>query len=61
MFLLQHKHTQNLHGSNKFLIAPLSQEHVVCSAAEGLREKPGEAVENSYLPFISEEEESSAF
>lgn len=62
MFLLErfraiHKYTQNVHGSNKFLIAPLSWERVVCSAAEGLREKPGEAEENSYLPFITEERE----
>lgn len=62
MFILRclratHKYTQSIHGSNKFLIAPLSWERVVCSAAEGLREKPGEAAENSYLPFITEERE----
>jgi len=48
-----HKYTQSEHGSNKFLIAPLSWQRVVCSAAEGLGEKPGEAAENSYLPFIT--------
>lgn len=50
-----HKYTPNVRSSNKFLIAPLSWERVVCTAAEGLREKPREAAENSYLPFITEE------
>ena len=57
MFLLERFRaniTPNVHGSNKFLIVPLSRERVVCSAAERLREKAGEAAENSYLPFITE-------